>query len=289
MKKITHKKLGFFITQSIEPYNDTQAYLHTSRRARKGLEKLLVKAESHRLLHPLREFSSLFTLELQNLTWWVSVLFMVGSACFVAGSVMSLYFEDFFPLLSINLTFFIGSLFFTAAAYGQYLEAINSDITNEAHLSAEKSKWLWWAWRPKNLGFMSSTSQLVGTFLFNINTFNCFYTGLTNLQQDVLIWIPNIMGSILFLVASFFAWLEIYHDNHVKAFRSVTWWIIWINILGSVLFQRSAFRSFVYLDSGELVNGTIALNATMYGAICFFIAAYLLIVEMHEPENTTSC
>ncbi len=102
---------------------------------------------------------------------------------------------------------------------------------------------------------------------------------------DIVIWLPNLIGSVLFLVAAFFAWLEIFHDKQVKAFYSVTWWIIWINLLGSILFQRSAFRSFVHLDSGELVNGVIALNATLYGAVCFFIGAYLLIIEMKEPDR----
>lgn len=285
MKKVTHKKLGFFITQLVEPHDGTQAHLQTSRRARKGLKRLLVNVKSHRLLRPLNEFSSLFTCKPKSLTWWIAILFMLGSACFVAGSMVSLFFENVFSSVAINLTFFIGSLFFTAAAYAQYLEAINADITNDAYLNEEKREWIWWAWRPKNLGFVASTSQLAGTFLFNINTFNCFYTGLSYVAQDVLIWLPNMIGSILFLVASFFAWLEIFHDKQVKRFRSPTWWIIWVNLLGSVLFQRSAFRSFIHVDSGELVNATIALNATMYGAVCFFIGAYLLIVEMNEPEQ----
>ena len=280
-----HKKLGFFITQLIEPHNGTQAQLHTSRRARKGLKKILVNREDHRLLRPLQEFSSLFSFKPQSLTWWISILFMIGSVCFVAGSVVSLYFAHSFTSLAINMTFFVGSLFFTAAAYGQYLEVINADITNEAYLSAGKTEWIWWAWRSKNLGFMASATQLAGAFLFNLNTFNCFYEGLSYIAMDIVIWLPNLIGSILFLIAAFFAWLEIFHDKQVKAFYSATWWIVWINLLGSILFQRSAFRSFIHVDSGELVNEVIALNATMYGAICFFIGAYLLIVEMNEPEQ----
>ncbi len=285
MNKVIRKKTGFFIAQLIEEHNGTQVHLHTSRRVRKGLKKLLVNGKNHDLLHPLQEFSSLFVFKFRSLTWWIAVLFMIGSACFVAGSAVSLYFENSFSSLSINVTFFVGSLFFTAAAYGQYLEVINADITNEAYLGEEKMEWIWWACRSKNLGFIASASQLAGTILFNINTFNCFYTGLSYMAENIVIWLPNLIGSILFLVAAFFAWLETFHDKQVKAFYSVTWWIVWINLLGSVLFQRSAFRSFVHLDSGELVNGVIALNATLYGAVCFFIGAYLLIIEMNESEQ----
>ncbi len=285
MNKIFRKKLGYFVTQVVEVHDNARAHLKTSRRARKGLNKLSVNSEDHRVLRPLQEFSSLFSFQPQSLTWWIAILFMVGSACFVAGSVVSLYFEHSFSTLAINMTFFIGSLFFTAAAYCQYLEVINADITNDAYLAAGKTEWIWWAWRAKNLGFMASVCQLAGAFLFNINTFNCFYDGLSYVAMDVVIWLPNLIGSILFLVAAGFAWLEVFRDENVRIFFSVTWWIIWINLLGSMLFQRSAFRSFVYVDSGELVNETIALSATLYGAVCFFIGAYLLIIEMKEPEQ----
>ncbi len=285
INKIIRKKLGFFITQVIEAHDSAWAHLQTSRRARKGLNKILVNGEDHRLLRPVQEFSSLFSFKPQSLTWWIAVLFMIGSACFVAGSVMSLYFPHSFSSLSTNMTYFIGSLFFTAAAYGQYLEVINADITNDAYLSAGETEWIWWAWRPKNLGFISSACQLAGTILFNINTFNCFYDGLSYVAMDIVIWLPNLIGSILFLIAAVFAWLEIFHDKQVKPFYSVTWWIVWINLLGSILFQRSAFRSFIYVDSGEQVNEMIALRATLFGAVCFFIGAYLLIIEMKEPDQ----
>ncbi len=288
MKGKMHKKLGFFITQLIEPSNGTRAYIHTSRRTRKGLKKLSVDLGRHGLPHPINEFSSLFTFKPRLLTWWIAILFMLGSACFVGGSFGSLYLKNVFSPFSINLTFFTGSLFFTSAAYGQYLEVINADITNAAYSDKKKMEWIWWAWRPKNLGFTSSTCQLAGTILFNINTFNCFYTGLSYVAEEILIWLPNLAGSILFLIASIFAWMEIFHDKQIKRFRSASWWIIWVNLLGSVLFQRSAFRSFIHLDSGEAVNEMIALDATLYGAVCFFIGAYLLIVEMNEPEQVRS-
>ncbi len=142
-----------------------------------------------------------------------------------------------------------------------------------------------WAWRPKNLGYIASFSQFIGTLLFNFNTFDAFYAGLSALQEDVFIWVPNMLGSILFLTASFFAWLEVYHDKQIKAFSSVTWWIIWINILGSIFFQLSAILSYAYLDSGKLIDGTRSLEYTLYGAVCFFVGAYLLIVEMNETKQ----
>lgn len=281
-------KIGPFVTQVLKHHDDSHDHLYTSRRIRKGLDRLLVDKEHHRFEYTLHDFSSLFSYRPQILTWWIGVLFIIGSACFIAGSIMFLHFETSFSSLTMNLVFFIGSLFFTSAAYGQYLESINADITNEAHLEKKDREWVWFEWRAKNLGFLSSVSQLIGTLLFNINTFDALLPHLTALQEDILIWIPNVIGSILFLVASFLAWLETYKDKHVKAFASVTWWIIWINILGSVFFQLSALKSYVNIDSGKLINATLSLDYTLYGAICFLIGAYLLIVEMNELDRSNA-
>jgi hypothetical protein len=278
-------KIGPFITQVVEHYNDSHDQLYTSRRIRKDLGGILIDKKCRRIQYPLHDLSSLFTYKPQLLTWWIGVLFIIGSACFMAGSIMYLHFEASFSTFSINLTFFIGSLFFTSAAYGQYLEAINADISNEADLEKKDREWIWFAWRAKNLGFLSSVSQLIGTLLFNIDTFDGLLSHLTTLQEDILIWVPNMIGSFLFLTASFFAWLEVYQDKNVKAFISVTWWIIWINILGSVFFQLSALKSYINLESGEAVNGILSSNYTLYGAACFLIGAYLLIVEMNESKR----
>jgi len=280
MKQI---KTGPFITQILINYDDKHDSLYTSRRIRKGLDNLLVDKNHHRVEYTLHDHSSLFTYKPGLLTWWIGVLFMIGSACFMAGSIMFLHFEESLSALTMNLTFFTGSIFFTSAAYGQYLEAINADITSET----ENQEWVWFAWRAKNLGFLSSVSQLTGTLLFNMNTFDALLTHLTIRQEDILIWTPSMIGSLLFLTASFFAWLEVYKDKNVKAFTSVTWWIIWVNILGSVFFQLSAFKGYINLKSGELVNVTLSLDYTLYGGACFLIGAYLLIVEMNESKRSS--
>jgi len=286
LKKVTLKKIGLFITQLIEPYTDKKAHCHTSRRVRKGLPKLLINISNHNLEQSLSKLS-IFTYQPKALTWWVAVLFMLGSLCFISASVMVSSFEDSFSGFMINLTFFIGSVFFTSAGYAQLLEVINKDITSKDYLKVQSSTWLWWAWRPKNLGYLSSVTQLTGTILFNFNTFDAFYSGLSVLQEDIIIWVPNMLGSMLFITASFFAWLEIYHDKHIQAFISTTWWIIWINILGSLFFQLSAIFSYIHIDSGTYINETLLLRGTIYGAICFFVAAYLLIIEMNEKRDSS--
>ncbi|NOQ31259.1 MAG: hypothetical protein GQ570_09065 [Helicobacteraceae bacterium] len=246
-----YKKLGPFITQAIKH----DLLLHTSRSLRKSLHKP------------------------KSISWWISVLFMIGSSLFALPTLILTY--PHLEVMSdiINTIYFIGSLFFTSAAYLQYLESINSDITNSTHVNMHKDRWLWFRYRPHNLGYLSSLTQLIGTLFFNMNTLEPLLYSLSITQSNMLIWTPNMLGSILFLTSSFFAWLEVFHDGHVKAFKTNTWWIIWINILGSIFFQLSALYSFNFASGDNSFFDSIAEWTTFWGALCFFSAALLLRFE----------
>ena len=55
---------------------------------------------------------------------WIAVLFMVGSACFAVGSVAG--YSSLVGARADAVTYFAGSLFFTSAAYLQYVECISA-------------------------------------------------------------------------------------------------------------------------------------------------------------------
>lgn len=247
-----YKKIGPFVTQAIT--NGT--LLHTSRELRKSL------------LVPQKHLISS----------WISWLFMVGSFCFAFAAFALLDFMHLFASLSshtINSIFFLGSIFFTSAAYLQYLESINADITHLPHLYNKHPSWFWWRWRPQNLGYISSFSQFIGTLFFNISTLFAIFSSLSIEVKNILVWMPDLFGSILFLTSSIFAYMEIAHDKKAKALNTVTWWIIWINIFGSVFFQISAFYSSFSLQIDKFASFTATLT-TFLGAICFFLGAFLL-------------
>ncbi len=251
---LKYKKLGPLITQVL----NNNVIIYTSRSLRKSLHKPT------------------------TLSWWISILFMMGSFLFILPSFLLL--NPQYEFSDINKMYFIGSLFFTSAAYLQYLESINSDITNSAHVNSEKTQWLWFQFRPNNAGYLSSLSQFIGTIFFNFDTFDIVFTPMSIDSQNLFIWTPNILGSVLFLLSSIFAWVEVFHDNYIKAFKAYTWWIIWINILGSVLFLVSALYSFNF-ESGQCPSfDTITQWTTLYGAVCFFTAAFL----MHFEKNILS-
>jgi hypothetical protein len=221
-----------------------------------------------------------------RLGWWVAISFMIGSALFAIGGAQATWPDSgalqWIDPGEVGWIFFVGSLFFTAAAYLQFVEALNNDVADRAASNdVSGRRWRFFGWRPHNLGFMASLVQLAGTVLFDFNTADALIAGLDWEGEDLLVWTPNMAGSICFLVASEFAVMEFSH--HYWSFRptSVSWWIVAINLLGSVFFQVSAVVSFV--EPGSLmVDPWLANFSTLAGAICFFIGAYLLIPELFE-------
>ena len=126
--------------------------------------------------------------------WWIAVLFMVGSACFALGA---------FPPTAGALgnaaaaVFFIGSLFFTSAAYLQLYEATNEgdDIDGRGRTHRLVGA------RPGSLGWWAAAVQLVGTLAFNASTFATMQV-LNAKLEELLVWAPDVVGCICFLVAS---------------------------------------------------------------------------------------
>lgn len=147
------------------------------------------------------------------------------------------------------------------------------------------------AWRPVQIGWLSTFIQFLGTLLFNANTFDSLLPGLDWLQQDLLIWTPDIFGSICFLVSSWLALLEVCHGYWCWHLRDVSWWIVVVNLLGSIAFIVSAVYALVLPGAADLFDLWIVNLTTCIGALCFFVGAYLLFPEMTsapEPDATST-
>ncbi|HIF94088.1 MAG TPA: hypothetical protein EYQ60_13370 [Myxococcales bacterium] len=87
---------------------------------------------------------------------------------------------------------------------------MNGDVATA--LADGPNPWKWFGWRPRNLGYLACLVQLAGTtILFNFNTADAMSPGLSWQEQDLLIWTPNMMGSVCFLVASDIAYAEVSH------------------------------------------------------------------------------
>ena len=86
------------------------------------------------------------------------------------------------------------------------------------------------------------------------------------------------LGSICFLVASYLAWAEVCHGIGRLRLRDLSWWIVVLNLLGSVFFGMSAIGA-SDPNTGDVTNLRWDNGGTVLGAICFLVAAVMLIPE----------
>ena len=213
-------------------------------------------------------------------SWWMAVLFAIGSICFAVGGV-----EAQWSLTSASVTgvtFFVGSIFFTSAAYLQYSETVNVDHA----VGERKHRWLPASWEPGRIDWLASLIQLIGTVLFNISTFAAMNTDLTTHQINARVWGPDAFGSIAFLVSSELAYAEVCHRWVCFRNRTLSWKVVALNLLGSIFFGISAVASLVEPATGHPVSAVISNAGTSLGGVCFLAGALLLMPESARAERT---
>jgi hypothetical protein len=209
--------------------------------------------------------------------WWIAVLFMVGSVCFALGSVPA--YANWVGAAADGTTFFVGSIFFTSAALLVYLEAVNSVRSLEDTPSRVRLL----SWEPARIDWWAGLIQLAGTLFFNRSTFQALQANLTPTEANQMIWRPDALGSICFLVASALAWAEAGHGWMSWKPRDISWWIALLNLAGSVAFGISAIASKIVPTNDQPRSLAISNLGTFIGAICFLVGAFLLL-----PERTRS-
>jgi hypothetical protein len=223
-----------------------------------------------------------------QLNWWIGVVFALGSTLFAVGSVLTLA-PDLartwsLDSVTINAIFFAGSIPFTTAAYLQLFQAANAtDFAN--HDKPASPRRTWFGWRPRDVGWLSSALQFAGTLLFNVSTFDAMLPGLNWLQQDRAVWLPDFLGSILFLVSGYLAFIETCHAHWAWNPRSLSWWITFANLLGCVAFMISAVFAFVPPQPPELDAAGISVTFTLLGAIGFLVGSMLMVPETRWTRN----
>jgi YrhK-like protein len=184
----------------------------------------------------------------------MAVLFSVGSLCFMVGAIVTQWSSTSRP--AIGVVFFVGSIFFTTAAYLQFAEVrANGNRTD----------------------VVSALVQLIGTVLFNISTFTALRHNLTTHQQNARVWAPDAFGSIAFLVSSGLAFHGVCGRWWCFRWGSRDWNVAALNLLGSLAFGISAIASLVEPSTGEPVSAHIANSGTSAGGACFLIAALMLV------------
>jgi hypothetical protein len=214
----------------------------------------------------------------------IALLFVAGSACFAVGSFPG--YLDAVGGTADGVTFFVGSLLFTSASGAQLVQAqtpaLGSASVDTQHRAARPQ---WWAWRPGDKAWLAAVTQFPGTLFFNISTFAALAHNATVEFEDQHVWRPDVFGSTLFLVSSWYGVLAV--RGLARSGDRLPAGIAWLNMLGSVLFMWSAIAAYV-LPDGQDLNSGAAVAGTLLGAVCFLIGAALMLPAWHRAVHHTA-
>lgn len=220
-------------------------------------------ADGHRVLWQARAHRREQPPGRRGLTWWIGLLFAIGSTGFVLGPVPA--YASAVGSQTTALTFFVGSVFFTTAAYLSYMQVVR----DAGHR--------WFGWAPRHIGFWATAIQFVGTLFFNVTTFAAFLAVPAGQYNDV-VWQPDARGSVCFLVSSAIAYAEAGHRWWSWRPGHRDWQITALNLWGSVFFGLSALGAYM-APSGDLLSVAWANGGTFLGAVCFLVASLLMMPE----------
>ncbi len=268
--------VGSLTTRAVVTRPDGTRIDWSARRHRKGLAPATSEAR------PARRSRNLVRGATPS-SWWIGSLFAGGSICFALGSL-----PLFFTAVSADLVgwvFFVGSLFFTSAAYLQFRESVAAPDTVDPASPRRRGLGSLIGWRPRSLGWWAGAVQLAGTVLFNISTFGATRQDLALDQEKHLIWVPDLWGSVCFLIASAVAYVEVCPRLWRRPHGDVGWYITMLNLLGSVAFGAAAVAARYLPTTGEPANIALVNAGTFVGAVCFFVGALLLPVESGGQER----
>ena len=215
---------------------------------------------------------------LRRVNWVAAGAFTVGGSLFTLGAAESqLGSGDAATAASI---YFGGGLFFSTGGYASLLGAINAPRSLDATGAPVAGRWRWWSYEPHRIDWLSTFVLFVGTLAFGVSLIHSFLTGLTTQQVNRMIWTPEMIGCVMFLVSGHLGMVEICHRSRpCLRRRDLAWWIVAVNQVGSILFMISALAAFTRPATGSEVNVTIANWGTLTGALCFAVGGILQAFE----------
>lgn len=262
------------------PFVTLRSYVHEGRRviwrARQNRKGLIGSAlERHPHAVPVWQTAAY--------NWYTGLAFAIGSVLFMLGAVLSVLpgTSSIVPsTLAINIIFFCGSIPFTTAGFLQNLQAANApEFRPDPGKATPRRRIALLGWHPKSAGWISTFTQFIGTIAFNFNTFDAIHSPTNWVAQDLVIWTPGMIGSVLFLVSGYLAFIETCHRYWAWRPRDLDWWIVFVNLLGCVFFMTAGILAFVPMGAEPGWIGVAANIHLALGALGFLIGALLMMVE----------
>ncbi|MDA0167099.1 hypothetical protein OM076_42960 [Solirubrobacter ginsenosidimutans] len=192
---------------------------------------------------------------------WMALLFVLGSSCFLIGP-----FPGYVELVGPGadaVTFFVGSILFTAGGAMQVWLSLDG---------------------PRSAQWVAGV-QSAGTLFFNATTFRAMDTLLTNPDYDRLVWRPDALGSICFLVSGVIGYVASPRRGWRPLRGGHAWWEPSVNLLGCVFFGISAVAGYVVPDHGSMLDLAAANWNTALGAACFLACGVATLRTGHSSKS----
>lgn len=218
--------------------------------------------------------------------WWVAACFAVGSSCFILGATPG--YADLVGVQADCWTYFIGSIWFTTAAWLQVL--VSTGAIGTGTRTRRAARWRTVARAPRQAEWWAGIVQFGGTLCFNVSTFLALQQGLSTTEANHRVWAPDAIGSIAFLVASALAYAVVQRPWITWRPRDLDWSVATLNMVGSIAFGASAIAAKV-LSDGSLRDAQLANSGTWVGGVCFLLGAIFLIpeeAEAHEAQQAAA-
>jgi YrhK-like protein len=185
----------------------------------------------------------------------MALFFATGSACFLIGP-----FPEYASLVgdsADSVTFFVGSILFTLGGLMQTLLAAPERRSPGIGRAA---------WR-------TATIQSAGTLFFNVTTYQAMHTALSSPEYNRLVWRPDALGSICFLVSGAIAYRAAPRHGWLPERAARGWWEPAVNLLGCIFFGISAVAGYVVPSKGSMIDLAASNWNTSAGAACFLACA----------------
>ena len=186
---------------------------------------------------------------------WMALAFAIGSTCFLVGP-----FPGYVQLVGERadaITFFVGSIFFTIGG------VLQSWLAFEHRRERGAGRAAWW----------SAIIQSAGTLFFNRSTFRALDATVSSGAYNRLVWRPDALGSICFLVSGVIAYKASERSGLLPARTGPGWWQPAVNLLGCVFFGIAAVAGYVVPSTGSMLDLAAANWNTSLGAACFLACA----------------
>jgi hypothetical protein len=186
---------------------------------------------------------------------WMAVAFGLGSACFLIGPFPG--YADLVGAHADAITFFIGSILFTIGG------ALQTWLSAPQRHQPGAGRAAWW----------TAVIQSAGTLCFNVTTYRAIHTAVSNPAYNHLVWRPDAVGSVCFLISGAIAYRASARDGWRPLRGADGWWAAAVNLGGCVFFGISAVAGHVVPATGSVLDVAAANVTTAAGAACFLACA----------------